>query len=275
MNQRRAADGWASAYGMHQKGVALGIEQDFRGGRDRLGVLFGYARTDFKTRSARLASVKTVSHSVFAGVYGRRRFEDYYVQGGLNASYSKHDNRRRVLNQVAKGKYASWGLSPALTVGRAFPLGSLLPGRAGLAGEFSVEPSVDVRYNVGVYEAYRETGLPRNNLFIKRRLQQGVSGRLNLAGIYALPDEGGSVSLRLGLSHRRLFASDLEGRVSDRAFKFKSAGSNNVTQAHAGLDIAINVTDRLSVTGRYEYSHSIGNISDRSNSGQLSLTWRF
>ena len=264
-NQRRGQDGAAGAYALNYKGVAAGLEQDFR--HARLGFLFGYARSMFRTRPN--ADVKTDSDSFFAGLYGRRTFDDIsYLQGALNFSYNDHDNRRQVMGLgTIKGKYSSWAVSPALTLGSDLRLNN----------RFSLEPSVNLRYSAGFYGEYREKGreLPREGMFFKSRKQQSLLGRLNLVGIYQLPDEAGRVALNLGMSHRRNFASRLKGRVGDQAFNFKSAGSDKVNLAHAGLDVAVNVTEALSVNGRWEYATSVSGASDRSNRAQLSLLWEF
>ena len=260
--QRRAKDGYAKAYALNYKGIAAGVEQDFR--RARLGFLFGYARTMFRTQPA---SIKTESDSFFAGLYGRRTFDDiYYLQGALNFNYSDHENLRQVGGLgTAKGKYSSWAVSSSLTLGRDFRLNS----------RFNLEPSVNLRYSAGFYDEYRDKGTLREGLFFKSRTQQSLLGRLNLAGVYQLPDEAGRVALSLGVSHRRHFTSRLKGHVSDQAFDFKSAGSNKVTLGYVGVDIAVNVTEGLSVNGRWEYATNINGVSDRANRAQLSLLWRF
>ena len=268
--QRRGKDGYAKAYALDYRGIAAGLEQDFRGAR--LGFLLGYASTTFKTRPA---SIKTDSRSFFAGMYGRHTLDNYledaYLQGALNFSYNDHDNRRRVLEAqsivIAKGEYKSWALSPSLTLGRNFRLNN----------EFSLEPSVDLRYSVGFYDDYSEKGLQQRQdaLSIKERTQQSLLGLLNLAGVYQLPGEAGRVALRFGLSHRRHFASDLKGRVGDKAFTFDNAGSTTVNLMQAGLDVAVNVTDALSVNARWEYATNLGGVSDHTNRAQLFAVYRF
>ena len=269
--QRRGKDGYAKSYALDYRGIAAGLEQDFRGAR--LGFLLGYASTTFKTRPA---SIKTDSRSFFAGMYGRHTLDNYledaYLQGALNFSYNDHDNRRRIIEAqnivIAKGEYKSWALSPSLTLGRNLRLNS----------QFSLEPSVDLRYSVGFYDDYNEKGLQQRQdaLSIKERTQQSLLGRLNLAGIYQLPDEAGRVALRFGLSHRRHFASDLKGRVGDKAaFTFDNAGSTTVNLMQTGLDIAVNVTDALSVNARWEYATNLGGVSDHANRAQLFAVYQF
>ena len=269
--QRRGKDGYAKSYALDYRGIAAGLEQDFRGAR--LGFLLGYASTTFKTRPA---SIKTDSRSFFAGMYGRHTLDNYledaYLQGALNFSYNDHDNRRRIIEAqnivIAKGEYKSWALSPSLTLGRNLRLNS----------QFSLEPSVDLRYSVGFYDDYSEKGLQQRQdaLSIKERTQQSLLGRLNLAGIYQLPDEGGRVALRFGLSHRRHFASDLKGRVGDKAaFTFDNAGSTTVNLMQAGLDVAVNVTEALSVNARWEYATNLGGVSDHANRAQLFAVYQF
>ena len=268
--QRRGKDGYAKSYALDYRGIAAGLEQDFRGAR--LGFLLGYASTTFKTRPA---SIKTDSRSFFAGMYGRHTLDNYledaYLQGALNFSYNDHDNRRRIIEAqnivIAKGEYKSWALSPSLTLGRNFRLNS----------QFSLEPSVDLRYSVGFYDDYSEKGLQQRQdaLSIKERTQQSLLGRLNLAGVYQLPGEAGRVALRFGLSHRRHFASDLKGRVGDKAFTFDNAGSATVNLMQAGLDVAVNVTDALSVNARWEYATNLGGVSDHTNRAQLFAVYRF
>ncbi|MCZ7642646.1 MAG: autotransporter outer membrane beta-barrel domain-containing protein [Pseudorhodoplanes sp.] len=113
---------------------------------------------------------------VFGGVYGRLDRAAHYLDFAVSAGHSVSDSRRLVANnmavnglETALGKYDGWFVSPEVAYGVRVPVGA----------NVTLVPNARVRYVMGHFDGYAETGSAQS-LSVGRRDMHDIEERLSL-----------------------------------------------------------------------------------------------
>ncbi|CAK0768640.1 exported hypothetical protein [uncultured Gammaproteobacteria bacterium] len=137
----------------------------------RVGATLGYARSDVTGKNA---SGNATVDSYYAGIYAGWTPSQWFVDGNLGFALNKVETERDIafgiINRTAKGKTTGYNVSLETKTGYRFSL-----------SDYTLEPSVSLRYDLSYSDTYTETGAEALNLTVqgKKRhsVRSGVGGR--------------------------------------------------------------------------------------------------
>ncbi len=261
--REREDDENAIAYEHDMYGLVCGYENTI--GRHRVGVFAGVAQSDIETD---IDSIEIDTDRLFIGAYGQHIMGNWVLNGSVIVGYGDHDTDRTVLDnlsgfETARSDYDSVSISPSLTLIRTYEC------KSGI----ELRPSVQLAYTYAYFDDYREKGTTRSNLRVDSRDVNIVSGRLQLAGSYALTSGRGEVELRGGMKMRHYGNNSVHVDLNGSQLSYKTAGDNNVLGGYFGANVRYQIKDRLDLVGNAEYGQASG--EERSISGYLGLTFSF
>jgi hypothetical protein len=140
-------------------GGAIGIEKQVRYDL-RVGAFAGGGTT---RSTIELNTGDTNSNLGFGGVYARYFRGASFLYAAVQGGGSQNDTSRNINNnlaaggvETAKGSYSGWYISPELRLGHNIALGRLMD------SQYTLTPSIGVRYLYGSFGGYTETGSTAN-----------------------------------------------------------------------------------------------------------------
>ncbi len=261
--REREDDENALAYEHDMYGFVCGYENTIA--QHRVGVFAGVAQSDIETDTD---SIEIDTDRFFIGAYGQHVMGNWILNGSVMVGYGDHDNDRTVLDnlsgfETARSDYDSLSISPSLTLIRTYEC------KSGI----ELRPSAQLAYTYAYFDDYIETGTTRSNLRVDSRDVNIVSGRLQLAGSYPLPNERGEVALRGGIKLRHYGNDSVHVNFNGSQLSYTTTGDNNVLGGYFGANARYRVKDRLNLVGNVEYGQASGD--EKSISGNLGLTFSF
>jgi hypothetical protein len=218
-------------------GGAIGVEKQVQ--RElRIGAFAGAGAT----RSSLEANAgDTDSNLGFGGLYARRIFGASFLYAGVQAGGSRNDTTRNINNnlaaggiETAKGSYTGWYISPELTYGHRLALGQAF------GGQYTLTPSLQLRYLYGSFGRYTETGSTAN-LTVNTQTVQTLEERAELKLTRAMvlnPYSALLIELTGGvLGVQRVGSNTVNAALLGQSIPFATPGDDNVWGGFGGLGI--------------------------------------
>jgi hypothetical protein len=157
-------------------GGAIGVEKQVRPDL-RVGAFAGGGTT---RSTIELNSGDTNSNLGFGGLYARYFRGASFLYAAVQGGGSQNDTTRNINNnlaagglETAKGSYSGWYISPELKLGHNVALGYVA------GAQYTLTPSIGVRYLYGSFGSYTETGSTAN-LTVNGQTAQTVEERAEL-----------------------------------------------------------------------------------------------
>jgi hypothetical protein len=233
----QAADGLLSRNVTTWYGGAIGIDKSLRPDL-RLGLFVGAGSTHNRLD---LNGDATDSNLAFGGAYARytsgASFLNAALQGGaLHSSTSRLVNNNLVANglETATAGYTGWYVSPELTWGHRFALGTLLD------SHYALTPNVQVRYLYAGFDGYTETGTTapltaggRNTQNIEERAELKFirTTQISPASLLTIHLSGGALGLQ------RVGGDTVNATLLTQPLAFTAPGAGNVWGGFGGLGV--------------------------------------
>jgi Autotransporter beta-domain len=239
-------------------GVDLLVRPDLRfgifagGGHSQLTI-------DFNASSTR-------TDTVFGGIYGRYAFSsfgaasflDFALHGGASSNGVTRGNINNNLLanglETATASYNSSYVSPELTYGVKLPLWT----------DYTLTPSIRLRYVAGTFDGYTETGSTANLTVASRTIQDFEQrGELKLTRTTAFtPTDALLTSVNVGvLGIERAGNTTVNTVLLGQGLPFVTPGKNTVAGVFGGLGMEWRTRSGVSFFGAAEYTA----MSDQAN----------
>lgn len=177
-------------------GIAIGYQTDLA--QDWVvGGLLGYGTGTVEVDARYTGSFDNDMEGVFGAIYGRKRFDQTFVDLSLSAGWLSHSDRRFVNDNLAflglaeaQASYDSWWIAPELRLGHDLSLPE----------NWVITPSAQLRYTYQSIDGYTETGNANAMASVASREVGVMETQLELAATKLF--EKGSATLRGGWQHR-------------------------------------------------------------------------
>lgn len=199
---------------------------------------------------------------VFGGIYDRLDRAAHYLDFAVSAGHSVSDSRRLVANnmavnglETALGKYDGWFVSPEVAYGVRVPVGA----------NVTLVPNARVRYVMGHFDGYAETGSAQS-LSVGRRDMHDIEERLELALTMYEPLSVGMVKT---LAHigviglQRVGDRTVDAILIGQPLSFATPGRDTTFGGYAGLAFDY----RMSAKARLFAGLEATVMDDRSRTG--------
>jgi hypothetical protein len=228
----------------------------------RIGIFAGGGHSEL---SLDLNSGNTRTDTVFGGIYGRYAFSSFgaasFLNFALHGGGSSNSSTRNINNnllanglEIATASYNSSYVSPELTYGVKLPLWT----------DYTLTPSVRLRYVAGIFGGYTETGSTANLTVASRTIQDFEQrGELKLTRTTAFtPRDALLTSVHVGvLGIERLGDNTINTVLLGQNLPFVTPGKNTVAGVFGGLGMEWRTRSGVSFFGAAEYTA----MSDQSN----------
>jgi hypothetical protein len=144
-----------AGYNFHSRGVAVGSDKEINES-NLLGIGLTYLSSKLKTKT--YPANQTDIDNYQAALYGSHYLDNYYLDGLLSCSFSKHHQKRNIsfANRVAESQFYSIQPTAKIAVGYIHDLEHL--------EESSVIPNVSLQYSWLNQSKYNESGANGGNL---------------------------------------------------------------------------------------------------------------
>ncbi|PZU87675.1 MAG: hypothetical protein DI528_06485 [Shinella sp.] len=227
---------------IYHYGMIAGADRQF--GDMRIG-LFGGAGAVNAELSDNSSSID--GRTAFLGLYGSAPVNGYLVNGSFTLGAIDNETKRSINagSEWAEGDFWGWYLSPEIAVSKAFDI----------APEWSLTPSVRLRYVGAFYDSYTESGSSQNLSYDDRethslegRLQMDLTRRTTLqSGQAAAFSLSGAVIDTQNLGDTGYMAS-----LDDTEFKLTDSSARNVVGFRLGASFDAQIKEAMSVYGGVE-----------------------
>jgi uncharacterized protein with beta-barrel porin domain len=224
-----------------------------------LGTFFGAGKDN---TSVALSSLSLKTDYVFGGMYGRYDRSVQFFDFALTGGHTTTSSTRQVANnlvptglETATASYDGWFLSPELAYGYRIPL----------PANFTVTPIARLRYVVGHFDAYSETGSAQN-LSVASRTAQNIEERLELQLSHSIEPFGGALQTTVtvgALGQQRVGATTINTILIGQNLAFAAPGENDVAGGYFGFGINLRVAGWLTVFAAAEATA----MSDKTKTG--------
>ncbi|GEM_PF-3354976 len=231
LGARHASMGSFLGYGLGFGAVAAGADKAFNNNL-LLGLTAGFSQAKYAT-GARFSRSQDISgEGGFFGLYGTRNFGKAYLNFSLVAGFRGHSSRRFINNNLVAGgidiavaSYNSRYVSPALTLGRAYKIGS----------NFTITPSARLSHASTWIDGYSETGAAAALTVDARRLNM-IEARAQIKA--AAHFNGTKLTSTLGILGRSSFGGDsITGTLLAAPLSYATGTGADATAAYASLGI--------------------------------------
>jgi Autotransporter beta-domain len=233
----------------------------------RLDLRFGiFAGGGHSELSLDLNAGGTKTDTVFGGIYGRYAFSSFgaaswfdvtlHGGGGTNGTSRNNINNNLLAGGLenATAGYSSRYVSPELTYGVKLPLSS----------DYSLTPSIRLRYVAGMFGGYTETGSTANLTVTSRAIQDFEQrGELKLTHTTTFtPKDSLLTSVNVGLlGIERLGDTTINAVLLGQGLPFVTPGKTTVAGVFGGLGMEWRTRSGVSLFGVAEYTA----MSDQAN----------
>jgi outer membrane autotransporter protein len=257
------SDGNASGADYNSSGVALGYDREVRDGL-LAGVAFGFTRSNVD-----VAAGGTDIDSYQLAAYGRKQWENNYLDATLGIGHHRADSTRQVqfngFSEVARADYNTDGVGLSLEAGRHYAL----------SASNRVTPFAGLEYGHFRQGGYKETGAGDANLTVDDSnmdsLRSVLGARMNnvLTG-----SEGRQLDTTLGLSWAHEFL-DREASLNP-AFNVNSNVPFNINGPETDRDrvlATVGASARLSKTAQLDLDYN-GEFAESDRQHAITATFR-
>lgn len=245
----QSSDGAVAGSNAHQFGTLAGADRVYEDWR--IGAFGGAGRTS-NTLSNGSASLD--ADMALAGLYARRSFGMLSFDASLTGGYIWADAERRIGGgDVAKGSFDGRFISPELALSAKYALGP----------NWTLRPSLGVRYVATQFDGYRESGSSQNVRYDSRTsqsLEERFDARLgyrtdNGAGLASTVWVGGGATATQWFDRGGYGAS-----VSGVDFTVKPVGDKTVYGGTLAVGFELKASASTSLFGSFEHAQ----FTDRS-----------
>jgi len=253
-------------------GGAIGIEKQVRPDL-RVGVFAGGGTT---RSTIELNSGDTDSSLGFGGLYARYFRGASFLYAAVQGGGSRNDTTRNINNnlapgglETAKGSYSGWYVSPELKLGHNVVLGNAF------GAQYTLTPSIQVRYLYGSFGSYTETGSTAN-LTVNSQTVQTLEERAELKLTRATAFNATTALLidlfggALGV--QRVGSNTVNAALLGQAIPFATPGKDDVWGGFGGLGMEFRYAN-VAVFGSAEYLALSDNSSVVSGKGGVRVAF--
>jgi hypothetical protein len=218
----------------------------------------------------------TVTNMAVAGGYARQAWGATFVKLGFQSGYGTNSSTRYTNNnlltsgvETATASYGNWYLSPELSAGHTYSLGTVLN------GDFSLTPVAQARYLYGSFGSYTESG-GTDSFSVNSHSAQSVEENLSVKASHVSSVMPGYL-LRLDitggiLASQNVKSDTISASLLGQSISFSQPGSSTHTGAKAGLGAEL-TNGKISVSAGGDYIAQTGGNYDYS--GRLDVNVRF
>jgi hypothetical protein len=185
----------------------------------------------------------TNSDLIFGGVYARYFWGNSYLQAVLQGGHSRNDTSRNINNNVlpsgletATASYDGWYVSPEVTYGLHYGLGSLA------GAYYTLTPSLQVRYLYASFDGYTESATTAPLTVGTRTLGDFEErGQLKLTGTQVFAPTAVIMANIYGgvLGVQRVGSNTVGAVLLGQAIPFATPGDNDVWGGFGGAGIEL------------------------------------
>ena len=216
------------------------------------------------------------TNMAFAGAYARQSWGSNFVKIGFQSGYGTNSSTRYTNNnlltsgvETATASYSNWYLSPELSAGHTYSLGTVLN------GDFSLTPVAQARYLYGSFGSYTESG-GTDSFSVNSHSAQSVEENLSVKASHVSSVMPGYL-LRLDitggiLASQNVKSDTISASLLGQSISFSQPGSSTHTGAKAGLGAEL-TNGKISVSAGGDYIAQTGGNYDYS--GRLDVNVRF
>jgi hypothetical protein len=219
----------------------------------RLGGFIGGGRT---RSNIDLNTGDTTSDLIFGGVFARYFWGNSYLQAVVQGGHSRTDTSRNINNnllpgglETAKASYDGWYVSPEVTYGLHYGLGSLA------GASYTLTPSLQLRYLYASFDGYTESGTTAPLTVGTRTLgdfEERGQLKLTRTQVFA-PTEALMTSVYGGvLGVQRVGSSTVDAILLGQAIPFATPGKDDVWGGFGGAGLEWR-TGRVTLFASGEY----------------------
>jgi len=218
----------------------------------------------------------TVTNMAVAGGYARQALGATFVKLGFQSGYGTNNSTRYTNNnlltsgvETATASYSNWYLSPELSAGHTYALGTVLN------GDFSLTPVAQARYLFGYFGSYTESG-GTDSFSVDSHSFQSVEENLSVKASHVSSVMLGYL-LRLDLTggilaSQNVKSDTISASLLGQSISFSQPGASTRTGVKAGLGAEL-TKGKISVSAGGDYIARTGGNYDYS--GRLDLNIRF
>lgn len=218
----------------------------------------------------------TVTDMAVVGGYARQAWGSTFLKAGLQAGYGSNGSTRYTNNnlltsgvETSTASYNTWYLSPELSTGHTYSLGTVMN------GDLSLTPVAQARYLYGSFGSYTESG-GTDAFSVGSRSSQSVEENLSLKASH-LSSGIANYMLRLDLTggilaSQAIGSNTIGASLLGQSISFSQQGTSSRTGATAGLGAEL-TNGKISFSAGGEYvAQTTGNYD---YSGRLDVNVRF
>lgn len=205
----------------------------------KLGIMGGYMANTLTANSKFTWSYDNESTGYFAGIYGRKDNQDYYIDFALTGGVLDHQQHRFVNDNLAalgvsyaNSEYDSYWISPEIAIGKEYDAGN----------GWMASPSARLRYATQWLDGYTETGPSAANAIVGDR--QVSIGEASVEYAATKQYDRGTFTYRVGYLYRTSFGDD----ATSITMIGQTVSVGNFAEDRSGLYIGANTNFDISDT---------------------------
>ena len=217
-----------------------------------------------------------VTNMAVAGGYARQAWGATFVKLGFQSGYGTNSSTRYTNNnlltsgvETATASYSNWYLSPELSAGHTYSLGTVLN------GDVALTPVAQARYVYGSFGSYTESG-GTDSFSVNSHSAQSVEENLSVKASHVSSVMPGYL-LRLDitggiLASQNVKSDTISASLLGQSISFSQPGSSTHTGAKVGLGAEL-TNGKISFSAGGDYIAQTGGNYDYS--GRLDVNVRF
>lgn len=222
-------------------GVAAGYDW-MHSGDLKLGVMGGYLEGSLDANSGFANTYNNETSGFFAGVYGRKTIDNYFIDFALTGGSSEHLDSRFVNDNLAplgvsyaNGSYNGYWLSPEIAIGAHYDAGD----------GWTNSPSARLRYASQWLDGYTESGPSAANAVVGDR--QAAIGEASIEWAATKSFDMGTATLRIGYQYQTSLGDDASSVTMLGQTKSIASFSEDRNAVYFGANTNFQLSDTMNL----------------------------